>query len=58
MMPEEWDKLKALFHRAKNLGENVSAEMELFQVRKLASSMFTLFSLEYILCWCLGGMIS
>lgn len=54
MKPEEWDMPKALFHRAKNVGENVSAEMELFQVYKLASCL---------LCcllgssWCLGDVI-
>lgn len=41
MKPNEWDRLKVLFHRAKNLGENVSAEMELFQVPKLVFIMFT-----------------
>lgn len=41
MKPNEWDRLKALFHRAKNLGENVSAEMELFQVPKLVFIMPT-----------------
>eukprot|EP00752_Nemacystus_decipiens_P007751 g6928.t2 len=39
MKPEEWDRLKALFHRAKNLGENVSAEMELFQVELTRRTM-------------------
>lgn len=46
MKPEEWDRLKALFHRAKNLGENVSAEMELFQVYKLAM-FFMLLSVSF-----------
>lgn len=52
MKPEEWGKLKALFHRAKNLGENVSAEMELFQVCMLyARESCLLFCCLSGACW-------